>query len=188
MSQKPSSQDHGGLRATLGLGLALAISSQSFAADFRGVSWGASREEVRATEKLPFHHDIDDEVAYWNFELAGVEAGLKYYFVDDALVAAHYFSRRATEDPAQEMADFEAFERQFSEHFGPHQGREWVWADGAARGEGSLEDITAGRAELVARWTLETAQVKLLIAGRDGEVKTVRAIFEPLETPAPSTN
>ncbi len=45
---------------------------------FRDVAWGASKAEVRKSEELPLHHDMEGEIAYWNFELAGWQAdGLK---------------------------------------------------------------------------------------------------------------
>jgi len=159
----------------------LCVAADGSAAGFRGVEWGAGKAEVLAIEKHQLHHDIDGEVAYWNFEFAGVEAGLVYTFDDGKLVRAHYLSRHRTNDPSEDLADYESFKGALDEHFGPHLAETWVWADGAVHSadEQTLAALTSGAAELVARWDLEDSDVKLLIAGSEGVIQTVRAIFEP---------
>ena len=165
--------------------LALALAAAAglcHAAGFRGVAWGASQEEVRSTETHPLHHDYEGELAYWNFEFAGVEAGLVYVFEDDRLVRARFVSRHRTSRPEEDMADYEAFKAQLEEHFGPAESEEWVWADGAERaeGEGSVAAIASGEVVLESRWTLDDTTVRLLSAAENGVVETVRAVFEPL--------
>ena len=165
----------------LGCCLALAGAVTAEARGFRGVAWGATPEEVRAAEKLPLHHDLEHEIAYWNFEFAGVEAGLVYAFEAGRLVEARYVSRHATDDPAEDLADYESFRATLDEHFGTHVVEEWVWADGEARGapEDPLRALTSGAAKLVSSWRIEGSRLELLIAGSDGAVRTVRAIFRP---------
>lgn len=151
------------------------------AGGFRGVEWGAGKAEVLATEKHQLHHDIENEIGFWNFKFAGVEAGLVYTFEDGKFVRAQYLSRHRTNDPSEDLADYESFKAQLDEHFGAHLAEEWIWIDGREHGEDepTLAEITSGTAELVTRWELEDANLRLLIAGSDGVVQTVRAIFEP---------
>ncbi len=167
-------------RITAVLVLCLAPAAAAVAGGFRGNEWGAPKSEVKAREKHPLHHDRPGELAYFAFELAGVEAGLVYKFEDDRLVSAYYLSRHRTPDPQEDWADYEAWRRQFDEHFGEHTGQEWVWRDGAAPGDENLSAVTSGQAELVTRWTLEDARVRLVIEGEDGAVSRIRAYFEPL--------
>jgi hypothetical protein len=151
------------------------------ASDFRGLEWGASPAEVRAVEKYPIHHDLEHEIAYWNFELAGVPAGLVYTFEDGKLVSAHFLSRHRTTDPAADLADYQAFERHFDEHFGEHAGERWVWADGAEHdpSEQTLDAVTSGAAVRETWWELETNIATLRMGGGEGGIEYVRVGFEP---------
>lgn len=151
------------------------------AGGFRGVEWGASKAEVRATEKHQLHHDLDDEIAYWNFQFAGIEAGLVYTFEDGKLVRAHYLSRHRTEHPSEDLDDYRTFQRQLDEHFGAHVSEEWIWADGGEHmeDEQTVDALASGAAELVSHWDLEDSRLRLLIAGDNGTIETLRAIFEP---------
>ena len=169
------------MRVVWMLALGLAIAAQGRASDFRGHAWGASPEEVKALERHDLHHDIDGELAYWNFQFAGVEAGLVYTFEDGRLVRAHFLSRNPTTDPEEDLADYRAFQALLTEHHGEPVAEEWVWLDGDERAasEGTLADIVAGRARLETRWELETADATLLIAGGDGAIQTVWVVYEP---------
>lgn len=150
------------------------------AGGFRGNEWGASKSEVKAREKHPLHHDMPGELAYFAFELAGVEAGLVYKFEDDRLVSAYYMSRHRTPDPREDLADYEAWRALFDEHFGKPGEQEWRWTEGAQPGAEELASVTSGAAELVTRWTLDDARVRLVMQGEDGAVSRIRAYFEPL--------
>lgn len=157
------------------------VASAATGADFRGVDWGAGKAEVRAVETHALHHDIEDELAYWGFELAGVAAGLVYEFDDDRLARARFVSRNPTGDPRAHLADYRTWRQWTREHFESEGSEEWV--DAADRPVDVPLDpiaaLTAGTAKLRTRWQRETSAVTLLIAGRDGEVRTVRLIFEP---------
>ena len=170
------------LRSTIILTLvALGMTGVAAAAGFRGVEWGASKEEVLATEKHQLHHELEDEIAYWNFEFAGIEAGLVYTFEEGKLVRAHYLSRHRTSHPSEDLADYRTFQRQLDEHFGEHVAEAWTWADGDEHGESeqTVEALASGAARLESYWKLEGSRVRLLIAGENGKIETVRAIFEP---------
>ncbi|MFQ5350125.1 MAG: hypothetical protein ACE5EG_06765, partial [Thermoanaerobaculia bacterium] len=147
---------------------------------FRGNHWGTAKSEVKAREKYTLHHDIPGELAYFAFELAGVEAGLVYKFEDDRLVSAYYMSRHRTPNPQEDWADYDTWRKQFDEHFGEHTRQEWFWRDGAEPGDEELAAVTSGRADLVTHWTLEDARVRLVMQGEDGAVTRIRAYFEPL--------
>ena len=170
--------------ATLAL-CCLLPAAAALAGGFRGNEWGAAKAEVKAREKRQLHHDLPGELAYFAFELAGVEAGLVYEFEDDRLTRAYYMSRHRTAEPEEDWADYEAWRELFDEHFGEHgEGQkgvqEWLWREGVEPGEEGLAAVTSGRAELVTRRTLEDSRVRLVIAGEDGAVSRIRAWFEPL--------
>ncbi len=156
-----------------------ALPSLAASDGFRGFAWGASQAEVRKGEKLPMHHDIEGEISYWNFKLAGVPAGIIYTFENERLTRAYYLSRHRTPDPEEDYDDYHAFQRHFDQELGPHVEEEWVWADGVEPGEENLEAVTSGRATLVTRWRTEGAQVKMEMTGKDGGIQTLRVYFEP---------
>lgn len=164
----------------LALAVFCLLPAAAAAGGFRGNEWGASQAQVKAREKHPLHHDIEGELAYFAFELAGVEAGLVYEFEDDRLVSAYYMSRHRTPDPEEDWADYEAWRELFGEHFDEEGRQEWIWRDGVEPGTEGLPAITSGQAELVTRWTLEDARVRLVMQGEDGAVSRIRAYFEPL--------
>ncbi len=157
----------------------LAAATTALAGGFRGNEWGAVKSEVKAREKYTLHHDRPGELAYFAFELAGVEAGLIYEFEDDRLVSAYFTSRHRTADPEEDYADYKAWQARFDEHYGKHTRQEWVWRDGAEAGEENLAAVSSGRAELVTHWTLDDARVRLVMQGEDGAIQTIRAYHEP---------
>ncbi len=161
--------------------LALIAATAAGASDFRGLSWGASKAEVRRVEKHPLHHDLENELAYWNFELGGVAAGLVYTFEEGKLIRAHFVSRSPEGDAAGKLADFRVWKALFDEHFGSPSEEEWIWADGVERGEGErvLDSLTSGLAKAVARWEVGHTAVELVIAGGEGRIQTVRAVYQP---------
>ena len=165
---------------TAGLLLCLLLPAVAAAGGFRGNEWGAPKSEVKAREKHTLHHDMPGELAYFGFELAGVEAGLIYKFEDDRLVGAYFTSRHRTIDPQEDWADYKAWQERFDEHYGEHTRQEWLWADGAEPGEETLAAVTSGRAQLVTHWTLDDARVRLVMRGEDGAIQTIRAHHEPL--------
>lgn len=168
-----------GLGAALLLGC-LASTTAALAGGFRGNEWGAAKSEVKAREKYTLHHDMPGELAYFAFQLAGVDAGLIYKFEDDRLVGAYFTSRHRTTDAEEDWADHQAWLALFDEHYGKHVRQEWVWRDGAEPGEENLAALTSGRAELVTHWTLEDVRVRLVIQGGEGAIQTLRAYHEPL--------
>ena len=168
-----------GLTAALLL-CCLAPATTALAGGFRGNEWGVAKSEVKAREKYTLHHDRPGELAYFAFELAGVEAGLVYKFQDDRLVSAYFMSRHRTNDPEADYADYKTWQARFDEHYGMHTRQEWVWNDGAEPGEENLAAVSSGRAELVTHWTLEDARVRLVMRGEDGAIQTLRAYHEPL--------
>lgn len=151
------------------------------AGGFRGNEWGASQSEVKALEKHPLHHDRPGELAYFGFQLAGVEAGLVYRFEEDRLVSAYYLSRHRTPDPEEDYADYRTWLEAFDQHFGEHAEQEWVWREGVEPAAEGLDAVTSGDARLVTRWITADARVRLVMEGEDGRVSRVRAYFEPLE-------
>lgn len=159
----------------------LLVAAVAGASDFRGLSWGASKDEVRRVEKHPLHHDLEDEIAYGDFELGGVEAGLVYTFEDGKLIRAHFLSRSPAGDAAGKLGDFRTWKSLFDEHFDSPSEEEWIWADGAEHREDErgLEALTSGRARAVARWQVGNTSVELKIEGGDGKIDSVRAVYAP---------
>jgi hypothetical protein len=154
------------------------------AADFRGVDWGASHKQVRASEDLPLHHDMEDNIAFWNFKVAGVPAGLLYHFEDDKLVLARYISRHTTPHAEEDHADYLAFQVHFDAELGAHDEEVWIWADGDAHGkaEQTVANITAGKVKIVTRWKNPSPSVDLVeltIAGKKGAIETLDVVFRP---------
>jgi hypothetical protein len=165
---------------TAALMLCSLTSAVALAGGFRGNEWGATKSEVKATEKYTLHHDMPGELAYFAFQLAGVDAGLVYKFENDGLVSAYFMSRHRTPDPEEDWADHETWRKQFDEHFGEHSRQEWVGREGVEVSAGDLSAVTSGRAELVTHWTTADARIRLVIQGEDGAVTQIRAYFEPL--------
>jgi len=153
------------------------------ATDFRGFDWGASKKAVRATEKLPIHHDLPDEIAYWNFEVAGFSAGLVYRFEGGKLVKAHYLSRNTTPDAEEDYQNYLDFQRHFDNEIGPHLEEVWIWADGAKHeaAEQTVAAITSGQVTPITRWAYPGTTVRMELVGKDGTMESLRVYFEPAE-------
>ena len=176
----------GGLRAAALAAIGtLLLAAPGAAADFRQFDWGASFDEVLSKETLPRHHDVPEEIAYWDFELAGVTTGLAYSFEDGKLQSAKYWSRNRTEDPNQDYQDYLAYQRHFDGELGPHVEETWVWSDGRSHPEAehTLDAILAGQAKLVTRWEQGRTQARLELVGGSGIIQRLGVHFEPKQKP-----
>ncbi len=160
---------------------ALLLTSAAGAADFRDLDWGASKQEVRKAESFSIHHDMPNEIAFWNFKLAGVNAGLIYRFEGGRLVRAFYTSRHQTPDVKEDYADYRSFRQHFDRELGNKGVETWEWADGKqhSAAERTLEAVAAGRVEIVTRWEHPSNDVWLVINGKSGRIQELQINFEP---------
>jgi len=161
------------------------LSTAATPADFRQFDWGASFDEVLSAEKLPLHHDVPEEIAYWNFDLAGVVTGLAFNFEDDKLQSAVYWSRDHTEDPNEDYEHYLAYQRHFDAELGPHVEEMWIWSDGRRHSEEeqTLDAIIAGDAKLVTRWEQARTRAELELVGGNGYMQRLGVTFEPRKKP-----
>lgn len=171
------------LAITLGLAGALAAAPGG-AADFRGFDWGASQSEVRAGETLPLHHDLEGEIAYWDFQVAGVVSGLVYRFVDDRLVRAHYIVRESPSGPDEEDRIYAAYRGHLLEVHGEPRAEDWLDAEGdpVPEGDRTLAAVRSGRVRLVTSWESDRTRVQLVRSSRNGRFG-LRAFHESTSAP-----
>jgi hypothetical protein len=159
--------------------LATAV-SPSPEADFRASRWGDTVEQVRAVETAPFHHLGDDELAYTDSSVEGIDGGIVYLFERGRLVRGVYVSRQ--DYPAGAGAP-EAYER-LKAHFDTTLGRVGEtterWLDDSLRGDPPrlAEAVVLEQVRVTTRWRFERTHVELIMSGRDGGVY-LRAVFQP---------
>lgn len=149
--------------------------------DFRGSEWGDSMDEVQLRESAPLHHRADDELAFTDDSLEGIEGGIVYVFERNRLVTALYVSRQAYPAGAGAFEDYETLRADLEEQLGPaaEESRRWI----GERSEGDADDpagaIAAGRLRVSTEWSLERTHVELLMTGSEDGGIFLRAVFKP---------
>ena len=136
---------------------------------------------MRSSETKPKHHDLPEEVAYWNFRWAGVPSGLTYRFEADRLVSARYYSLHVTPDINLDWKDFSAHRKHLTEQFGESGTESWVCSQSASSGDQreGVQRIAAGKVVHSVRWTLSDFEVELSVEGKNGRIDWLEAVFSP---------
>lgn len=169
------------LAAWLAHPAAIRASAVAARGDFRGSEWGDSMDEVQRRESARFHHRSEDELAFTDGSIEGIDGGIVYVFERDRLVTGVYVSRESYPNGAGAFEDYEILRRHFEEELGraPEESRRWIGQPQDGDEESPAAAIAAGRLRVAAEWSLERTHVALLMTHSDDDGVFLRVVFRP---------
>ena len=154
--------------------------------DFRNASWGDSIDRAMRSETATFHHRSDDELAFTDDSLEGIDGGILYLFDRGRLVTGLYVSREGYPGGVGALEDYATLRRDLERRLGgaSDESRRWVGDEGAVdpdelAGERLAAAVADGRLRVSTEWTLERTHVELIMTGTEDGGVFVRAVYRP---------
>jgi hypothetical protein len=133
--------------------------------DFRAVTWGMVKEDVKAAEKDGvFYADADGKLAY-NVSLGDRKALLGYIFNDGKLIRAKYIFLDPHANKNDFTIDFSSVDQILTEKYGKPDSNQPIWKDSLYKNDPEHVGmaIATGRLVLVSRWkTPRTSVIHML--------------------------
>jgi hypothetical protein len=149
-------------------------------ADFRYSNWGDSMADVKAAETATFHHEGEDEMAFTDSSIEGIDGGIIYLFDRGRLVRGLYVSRNEYAGGDGVLQDFERMKSYYSDRLGAEGREERDWKNGPPEGGADLEaSLAAGELRLAHHWTVGRSRIAILMTGKDGGV-FLRSMTQPV--------
>jgi len=143
--------------------------------DFRNVTWGMSKEEVKALEKSPFH-DTDalptgSFIRYLD-TVAGVQVFAVYIFAGDTLTRAKYMVRESHSNDNDFFLDYDALEKALSNKYGPSEPKV-NWKGDLFKDDRSKWGLAVSSGDLTVsqRWVTPRTNIFLYLTGDNYTVK-----------------
>ncbi len=145
--------------------------SKSF--DFRSVSWGMNKQQVKSAEKLKLIDEYKDSLKY-DHEIQGIRCNVYYVFESDKLVSARYTMVRKHFDPADYNADFIALKKHLTQTFGPAASVQDFWNNEMYKDDETKYGfaVSIGFLTRTVNWKQERSKVLLQMEGINHEVFT----------------
>ncbi len=134
---------------------------------------------VKAAETATFHHEREDEMAFTDSSIDGIDGGIIYLFDRGRLVRGLYVSRNEYAGGEGVLRDFEKLKAHYVELLGSEGHEALDWKSGRPEGEGDLEAaLVAGEVRVAHVWNLERTRVAIMMTGKDGGV-FLRSMTQP---------
>lgn len=136
-------------------------------ADFRGVLWGMSREEVRAAEDLPFVGDTDGGLSFGPIEVADLNTLVLYSFAENQLVQASYAVLSEHTDDGHFIGDRDRLEKLLRDKYGNPVKDDTIWANRLFQDDPTRwgTALAAGHLFYVTKWRSPKTEVELILGG-----------------------
>ena len=149
--------------------------------DFRRVTWGMSRDQVKATEPTP-PLVSDSEMIGYKTEVARKDAYCMYGFVDDKLAVGMYQFKDLHSNKNDYFEDFAQLKKMLTEKYGTPQVDEVEWKKKTYKDNPEHWGMAVGLGELKyrAKWETERTNILLLLYGNNFDV-TLMARYDSKE-------
>lgn len=155
-------------------------------ADFRNASWGDSIDRAMRSETAIFHHRSDDELAFTDDSLEGIDGGILYLFERGRLVTGLYVSREGYPAGAGVLEDYATLRRHLARRLGEPgaESRRWMGDEGEVEaddlaGEKLATTVAEGRLRVSSEWRLERTHIELIMTGTEDGGVFLRAVYKP---------
>lgn len=151
--------------------------------DFRKAKWRMTKDEVKASEKLPVSEELPGVVTYVD-ELGGKPAIIGYVFnADGQLMRAGYLVDNYDITPKDYVAAFEKARKDMGVRLGKPSVEGMEWASGVQDEmdpEKFAEAACAGRLQYAASWINDRTAVSLTLDGEEGHCK-LGAMYDSMD-------
>ena len=142
------------------------------AQDFRDVSWGASKAEVRAAEST---EELGEEEGrlYFESEVGGKTAGIVYDFLSDGRLAqAYYIFNEEHSNKNDYIDDFNEIEEILKRVYGPPDFDNINWKDDLYQDDPSEYGfaVSIGHVVYGASYNTETTAISHILTGNNYEI------------------
>jgi hypothetical protein len=156
--------------------LAVSVSGQTQSpADFRKVSWGMTREQVKAVESSKLFKE-DERGLFYTSELSGFGAVMiGYIFAQGKLVRASYVSEVRHTNSNAFIDDFKTIGSILSEKYGKPESDDVVWLDDLYKDDPDNWGMAVSAGHLVyeAVWRTKTTKILEKLKGDNFEVTLI---------------
>jgi len=151
--------------------------------DFRNAKWGMTKDEVKASEKLPISDELPEAVTYVS-ELGGKPAIIGYVFNEEGqLIRAGYLVEDEQISPQDYVAAFEKAKKDLGVRLGMPSTDRMLWTSGVQDvtdpekfGEATCE----GKMRYIAGWADERTAVNLTLDGYEGKCR-LAAMYDSID-------
>lgn len=151
--------------------------------DFRNAKWGMTKDEAKASEKLPVSDELPEAITYVS-ELGGEPAIIGYVFNDEGhLMRAGYLVDGEEILPEDYVAAFEKAKKDMGVRLGMPSTDRIAWATGVQDetdpekfGEAACE----GRLRYIAVWANERTAINLTLDGYEGKCR-LAAMYDSID-------
>jgi len=142
--------------------------------DFRGIPWGASRQEVRAKEAQGAMHDTDELLVYPQ-RLSDMDAEAVYIFVADRLVRAKYMFREEFSNENRYIDAYLRVKSLFAGKYGEPVEDSTIWRNDLYRDDPDDwgKAVERGDLSFLTSWATPETQLALLLLGNNFESSLV---------------
>ena len=151
--------------------------------DFRDTKWGMTKEEVKASEKLPLSDESPEAVTYIS-ELGGKPAIIGYVFNKEGqLIRAGLLVEDEKIPPQDYVAAFEEAKKDMGVRLGMPSTDRMLWTSGVQDvtdpeqfGEATCE----GKMRYIAGWANERSAINLTLDGYEGKCR-LAAMYDSMD-------
>ena len=151
--------------------------------DFRDAKWGMTKDEVKASEKLPLSDELPEAITYIS-ELGGKPAIIGYVFNKEGqLIRAGYLVEDDQITPQDYVAAFEKAKKDLGVRLGMPSTDRMLWTSGVQDvtdpekfGEATCE----GKLRYIAGWANERTAVNLTLSGYEGKCR-LAAMYDSID-------
>jgi len=151
--------------------------------DFRKAKWGMTKDEVKASEKLPVSEELPGVVTYVG-ELGGKPAIIGYVFnAEGQLMRAGYLVDNYDIPPGDYVAAFEKAKRDMGVRLGRPSADGIEWASGVqdeTDPEKFGEAACAGKLQYAVSWINDRTAVNLTLDGDGGKCR-LGAMYDSMD-------
>lgn len=150
----------------------VACSSNEREPDFRSVNWGMSQDQVKILENARLVIDSPRMLSY-DGNAGGLPCQIAYLFVQDQLVASHYFFTTHHPDDATYIEDFRNIKETLTEKYGRPIVDEATWKNEEYRDDPRKVTLALkqGHVSFAAQWATPATDIWLFLVGENMRIK-----------------
>jgi uncharacterized repeat protein (TIGR01451 family) len=140
--------------------------------DFRGFNWGASAEEVRAGESLPFLQEETGALVF-SGTVNGKETVVVYQFLPSGLATAGYLFQDEYTNRNQYIDEYEEVKATLTRLYGPPSSDVVNWSDDLYRDDPSEHGLAVSLGHVIysSEWTTDTTIIRHVLSGNNYEIE-----------------
>lgn len=147
-------------------------SPPAVAQDFRGASWGMTKEEVKQDENLDLIQEDEKNLVYVT-AIGGIDCLLIYNFVDDRLYNAMYWMIDEHAIDNGHIDDYRKLKNMLMQKYGTPNIDDEIWGRSLYKDEPDRKGfaISIGDLTMLAEWETENTEISIMLWGDNYDIK-----------------